>query len=156
MTDYKAIAMEIVPVGSQPTLGQLRQEIAETLEREILKAEARQRESRFPELNEIRETMNDERTKASQEAEDVKKKLKARQAELDTAEKLLRVRDNAAVAEIKKREGDVATKEKSLASLMKAFDDYLAWVEGDGEVDDNGRLFNKLREEYRSYKGTKK
>lgn len=131
---YDAIALKIVPTGSKPTVGQIRKGIAEWLAWEVGQATTKQREQHFPELAEVRKEL------------DVKKK------DLDKQLAALQERERALQA----REQKQTQNEAKLATLVKAFEGWLGWMDGDGEVDENAQRFHAVREAYRAYKGGKR
>ena len=121
-------------------MGELRNLIATTLQREVELALTLQRESQFPELADVRKQLEDYRESAEEGVLRVKKKLKERQEELDQIEIGLKVRENA-----------VLKKEKQLIEVVQAVKDYDAWVNGVGGVDDNGKVFQKLWDACKSF-----
>lgn len=149
--DYQSLALKIVPPGDRPLVGDLRNCIATTLEREVNAALTRQREAGFPELASVRKAMEDE-------ADGMKKKLKAKQDELE-AEKQRLVQWES---RIKKQESELAAHQKSseawhqawakaITGVREAVAAYDAWLNGDGQVDENGKRFAALRDACKAF-----
>lgn len=132
-SQYEAIALKIVPPSHRRSVGELRDMIAQALADEVNKALAKQREKEFPELAQVRvdlEWKHKEVEKARVEADKHDRDMKARESSLRASE-------------------------ERLAALLMAFERYLAWLDGDGAVDENGKRFTALREAYRQFKGGK-
>lgn len=128
--DYQALALKIIPPSSHRPVSQLRALIASTLESEVTAALARQREEEFPDLVVTRK-----------ELEAWRQQLADKEAEIGRRMHLL-----------SEQERTTQQVEQSLQGLVAAFEDYESWLEGEGEIDDNGRRFAALREAYRTYR----
>jgi DNA repair exonuclease SbcCD ATPase subunit len=122
-TIYDKIALQLVPPGGAGSITRLRMQIAVTLEKEIAAALAKQQEERFPELSEMRQKQ-DERHK----------ELTKYHEELTTAERDMKRKHREKEDELEKREAKIKQKEDRLVALCAAFDAYMAWMDGNGEV----------------------
>lgn len=142
---YENLALKIVPPGNYPLIGRLRELIAYHIQNEVNKAVTRQREEQFPELQQVRKELEQQKECLNQEDKDMKRKHQEKQKELERSEEALRQREKL-----------LLQKEQKLEALIQSFHSYMSWMEGDGEVDDNGKRFNALREAYRIYQGSRK
>lgn len=141
-TKFDAVALKMFPVGCHtPTLTWLRTNVAKVLEQQVTSALIKQREEAFPDLQKFRIELEQQKQKNLQEDEDMKKKHRAKQEELARLEERL-----------KNLETSLAARQLRLDRLVYAFERYLEWLDGEGEVDENGKRFNALREAYRVYK----
>lgn len=109
--------MKIVPRKRDRSRGELRKLIVAEIAAEVQLATTQQRDGEFPELA--------AHAAAVKEREDA-------------------VAKREAVA--KQREDAAAAAEKRSERLRKAAADYWAWMQGAGEVDAGGRLFDALRD----------
>lgn len=119
----------------------MRENVAKLLEKEVTAALIRQREEAFPDLEQSRVQLEQLKRRCQQDEEATKKDYRAKYAELDDWRK--RLTDCQA---------ELQAKEAKLNTLLAAFDAYLSWLDGAGEVDENTKRFNALREAYRAYK----
>jgi hypothetical protein len=143
--NYTAMALEVVPIGSHPSVVTLREEIAKILESTVKAATDQQREKEFPELATVRVDMG----KKNKELEEWRAKLK----EYEDEQKKRVARNEE---DHKKRTTALDQREKVLKDLTDAFDDYMRWMDGEGEVDENSKRFEALRTAYKTYKEKKK
>ena len=75
----------------------------------------------------------------------MKRKYKEREAELDQRAQQLDLLQYT-----------LEQTDKRLQTLLAAFDAYSAWLDGEGEIDENGARFEALQKAYLEYKkGTK-
>lgn len=138
------IAYKIMPTSHRPNVSDIRRSIVQWLDWAVKEALTEEREGKNPELAVIRKELERKRDSLDTEDGEMKKKHKAREEELNLAERDLRG-----------RQAKLDQAEKQLATLVKAFQDYAAWLDGDGAVDENGKRFNALREAYKAFKGAK-
>ena len=143
--NYDAIALKIVPPSCHRSVLDMRRDIAAALKTHVEAALHAQQEKAFPELAVLRKELEAHRRNLDQEAEAVKKRHREKQEELDRLERILRDRQKLL---------DEAW--QRLAVVQAAFWNYAAWIEGDGEVDENGRRFNALRDALKAFRETKK
>lgn len=130
---YESVALGIVPKSSDRSRSQLRTLIARALEAEVTAALTEQREKAFPELRAEQDKVKEverQQAKMSSWIDECQKGLQEREAKLQQVE-------------------------AGMATLLKAFDSYAAWLEGDGEVDDNGKRFDALRAALKDYRNHK-
>lgn len=139
---YADLALKIVPPSHHRPVGQLRTMIAEVLEREVNTALAKQREQEFPDLVVSRKELANQRQELLDHQETMKRKHKEKEAELQVWENNLN-----------QREAQIQEASQRLEKLTLAIDAYAAWLDGDGEVDENARRFTALWEAYQNYKG---
>ena len=142
--DYQALALKIVPPSSHRSVTQLRSMIADTLEKEVSSALTKQKEQEFPDLAVTRKELEEQKWKLNDEAEKMKRKHKEIKDELDNRE-----------SQLMARERKLQNQEVNLQNLLKAFESYEKWLQGDGEIDDNGRRFAALQRTYNEYKNQK-
>lgn len=127
MNKYEKLALKIVPTGHDRSRGGLRKDIANALAAEVEAALTEQRDKHFPDLGVMVDAIKRREVELS-------KNEKAAADKLAQAEKALQLREET-----------TKTREDNLAAFQQAFNAYAAWLDGDGEVDDNGRRFAELR-----------
>lgn len=132
-TRYESIALKIVPLSSHRSVVEMRRDIAKVLETEIATALRVQQERDYPDLA------------RSREENEVKRK------ELEREVAALRERERALQA----REETVRQREARLTVLVQAFEGWVGWMEGQGEVSENGQRFDAVRKAWVIYKGGK-
>jgi hypothetical protein len=142
--DFNPLVMKLLPPGSHPTLGEMRRMLNKALTEQVNLALKQQREANFPELIATKQYLEEQETKNKKEVEQWRISYQNKQTELAKHEQNLQTKENQILAS-----------EKRLATLLQAFAAYMAWLDGAGEVDENGKRFNALRTAYTNFKRSK-
>jgi septal ring factor EnvC (AmiA/AmiB activator) len=124
---YRNIAYKLVPIGGHPTMNDLRHAIPKAIAECVTFALAQEVAENFP-------------------------GVAALQADLNAKEKRLVAREQ----ELEKLSTDLEKRDRKLTELIKAVEIYTAWMDGQGEVDENGKRFGVMLAALKSYKECKK